>query len=280
MLGMAVARYIHITARPAETWKVTTIGAGSDVLPTDSRNLIATIMMDTCSDQHWQAQPLEITVKNDIPIERGLGSSSTAVVAGIMLAFLAHGPREIDRQKVFSIATEFEGHPDNVGPAIFGGLLECGGSTGNWFAHSRPIHPDLRLVVAIPRVTANTKAMRGLLPASYTPEQEAVTQRAITTLLKGLEVGDPKGLIASEWDVKHHPYRFPALPESYKLYQLFQSEPAIAGAFLSGAGPTVAGWVMEKDTAVVEALASRVDGELQVLPPDIDGVQGLRRQDA
>ena len=271
VLGMALNKYLEVSATRSEQWLVETTGEGAGVLPTDGRNLIAQTYTDICADQGFDASPLHIQVNNGIPVERGLGSSSTAIVAGALLAFLFHGEGEVDKQKVFEIATELEGHPDNVGPALLGGLRECGGLPGNWFALRRRIHYHIRLAMVIPRFPANTKTMRGLVPASFTDEQEQTSREAIGALLQGLSSGDPKGLVASEWDVKHQPYRFPALPESHEIYKRFQQSPLIAGAFLSGAGPSVAGWFFEKDQAAVEAFGSELDVDLEILNVDTEG---------
>ncbi len=272
-LGLALCKYLRVTARHADSWLVQTRGAGHGELPGDERNLIVQTVLDICGDRGWPNRPLAMEVENEIPIGRGLGSSSTAIVAGVVLAFLCHGPDHFSKEDVFAIATELEGHPDNVGPAIFGGLRQCGGSSGCWFARERPIHQQIRVAVAIPSTSADTHLMRGLLPAQYTDEEEATTRRAIKTLLHGLAVGNPASLTASEWDVKHQPYRFDSLPCSAELYRLFQAEPAIAGAFLSGAGPAVAGWCFQHDRSRLDPLRNTIDAALEILEPDHRGTQ-------
>ncbi len=272
ILGLALCKYLYVSARPANSWQVITHGFGEGELPTDGRNLIARTVTDTCADRRWPLTPLAVEVRNEIPTERGLGSSSTAIVAGVILAFLVNADH-FEKDEIFEIATEFEGHPDNVAPAIYGGLRFCGGATGNWFAHPKPIHERIRLAVAVPTTPANTKTMRGLLPATYSEKDERTTREAVETLLRGLAEGDPSALIASEWDVKHQPYRFPALPESERLYRLFQKESTIVGAFLSGAGPSVAGWFFEENRARVQSLGESIGAHLEILAPDQKGAQ-------
>ncbi len=273
-LGLALKKYVKVYARPAASWNVQTRGFGDGILPTDGRNLIAMIYTDTCTDQGWSAEPLDLLVENDIPTERGLGSSSTAVVAGVVLAFMRHCSSKFEKKDIFEIACEFEGHPDNVAPAIFGGLQDSSRNDKVWLAETRVLDPRIRLAVAIPRTFANTKKMRGLVPASFTEEQEAATEKAVETLLRGLASGDRSALKASEWDVKHQPYRFPALAESKRLYDLFRENPTIAGAFLSGAGPTVGGWCFLDDLAAVGKLGELAgNADFGILGADTSGVQ-------
>ena len=269
-LGLALALAFEVRAQPAADWQLVHRGEGADQLPTDTKNLVAATYLDICHHKGWPATPLTIESQNQVPCGLGLGSSSTAVIAGIVLAFLSHG-KAFSKDDVFQIAADLEGHPDNVGPAIFGGLQDCWHEPGHWRADRQPIHPDLLLALAIPQEPASTKVMRGLLPASYSPEDEERTAKAITTLLSGLAKGEAAALEASQWDVKHQPYRFPALPESAKYYAAFQREPAIAGAFLSGAGPTVAGWFFKRDRPAIERLGERMGKDLLVLEPDHQG---------
>ena len=272
-LGLALNRYLRIRARPAEDWRVITQGEGRDALPTDERNLIVRTLLDVSADLGKETGPLAIEANNEIPIERGLGSSSTAIVAGVLLAHLIHKPNDFDKDDLLQIAVEFEGHLDNLAPAILGGLRVCGKIDNVWTATSLPIHEKIRVAVAIPEVRAKTTEMRGVLPTIYSDEDEAVTSEAIDRLLAGLASGAAEGLAASERDVKHHPYRFPLLPESYRIYQEFQKEPFIAGAFLSGAGACVAGWFFEADGDRLPGLAQRIGREIQALKPDHVGVR-------
>jgi homoserine kinase len=272
-LGLALALHFSLQAETASDWQMTNRGEGAAMLPTGKDNLVTATYIDICHHLGRPATPLHIESENQVPVGIGLGSSSTAVVAGVLLAHMVHVPERFSKNDIFQIAANLEGHPDNVGPAIFGGLLDSQQTVdGTWTAEQRTLHPDILTVLAIPDEPASTTVMRGLLPPAYTAEQEAQTEKAVTSLLNGLAKGDRSALEASQWDVKHQPYRFPALPQSARIYELFKSEPAVAGAFLSGAGPTVAGWFFREDRETIERLASRSELPLRILEPDHQGV--------
>lgn len=259
-LGLALQRYFDVHAAPADAWRIETSGFGAADLPTDEQNLIARAYTYACNQKGWLIKPLKISAQNSIPVNAGLGSSATAIVAGLALAYLTNHQTP-DRQQIFALAAAIEGHPDNVAPAVFGGLCDCrSNSDGTFQYQARPIHPDIQLVVAEVDDRAETSAMRNALPKP-TP-QAAITkaQALVETLLEGLRDADPEKLKLSEADPIHQPYRFPLLQRSQQVYEHFCANQDLSGAFLSGSGPTVAAWLRNKTQlpASVEAALSQL----------------------
>ena len=148
---------------------------------------------------------LKMSVQAEIPVSRGLGSSAAMIVAGAAGANMLYGSR-LPAEALFAICTALEGHPDNVAPALFGGL------TVSLMDHNRPltvnypIHPSLRFVALIPDFTLRTQKARSVLP-DQVPRQDAVFNASRTGFLpRALELGDERLICAALQDRLHEPY--------------------------------------------------------------------------
>ena len=243
-MGLAYGLRLEIRARPAERFSVEPLGKDAGELPRDERNLILATYINECRRLGWPCPPLALTADNPIPIKGGLGSSATAIAGGLALAWLANG-KEVDRQAVFERAATLEGHPDNVAPAIFGGLTLCGKSANGTFT-SRPgtLADGIKVLLVTPDAQADTASMRKALPKSWPEEIERETDQLVQRLIAGLANADAEGLGSSQLDRKHQPYRFALQPEARRVFETLCEEPAAAGVFLSGSGPTVAAWIL------------------------------------
>ncbi|HEX9728415.1 MAG TPA: homoserine kinase [Gemmatimonadales bacterium] len=168
-----------------------------------------------------------LTVQSSIPIGRGLGSSAAALVAGLALARLAEGD-PLDLEAIYRGATIEEGHPDNAGPAVFGGLVLAAQS-----AAPLPFHGDLAVALAVPEKSISTKAARDLVPTAF-PRETAIAQATRSAaLVIGLTTGDPD-LIRFGMDDRL------AVPHRKGLIEGFDS--AVRAALVAGAhGVTISG---------------------------------------
>ncbi|MCH8838284.1 MAG: homoserine kinase [Candidatus Marinimicrobia bacterium] len=274
-LGLALQLRLRAEALPASTWSVLTEGEGADYLKRDDGNLIA-----MASERYWELQdkpsrPLAVRVVNPIPLGRGLGSSAAAIVAGMALAQLATGM--IDYDTLFHSAAAMEGHPDNIAPAVYGGLQVVDQGTP-LRARRRPLAHNINLLLVIPEKMKSTDELRAVVPPEISPEDEEVTATAYRAVLSGLGSGDPVKLAHSADDRRHQPYRLKALPESARIFHLLQQQDHIAGVYLSGAGTTVAGWVVDGSDpgqAVKRALADQsIAAAVRLIRPDWVGVRG------
>lgn len=271
-LGLALDLRMEVKANPATSWSVVPRGEGADILPTDASNLIVQAARHGLPAGFEQAYQLEID--NPIPVSRGLGSSATAIVTGLALAQLIMNGT-VGRDRLFQDAAAYERHPDNVAPAIYGGLCICGqNEDGGYHQRKGDIHPDLKVLIVIPATSASTEKMRGLLPETYPAEVLAANKADCEALLQGIASGGADQLRLSEDDRLHQPYRLPAQPVSHKVFHMLQQHEGICGAFLSGSGATVAGWVMNSDPRadIVAQLASEnIDAATHLLNPDLQG---------
>ncbi len=173
-----------------------------------------------------------------MPHARGLGSSSAAIVGGLVLAreLVDGGHALMGREALFRLAAEIEGHPDNVAPACFGGLTISGRDDDGFWSAPAPVHPQVGAVVLVPPTGVSTEAARGLLPATVSHADAAANSGRAALVVAAL-AGAPQWLLTATRDLLHQDYREPAMPESLALVRELRAD-GIA-AVVSGAGPTV-----------------------------------------
>jgi homoserine kinase len=199
----------------------------------------------------------EFRITSTIPLSGGLGTSAAAYVAGLLAADHLF---ELDAD-LLALATELEGHPDNVAAALHGGFVVCAdGATTRFEAPT-----GLEAVLVVPHEPVRTKEARAALPASV-PMADAVANVAHASLLMlGLSRGDWDLVGRGLADRLHQPYRAHLFPRSMDIVQRARSFGAL-GATISGAGPTVLVWCHYEQTGgVMEALRGEVEGWAQVL---------------
>lgn len=199
-------------------------------------------------------EQLAFTADSEIPVARGLGSSSAALVAGALLAdsSLALG---LGRAAIAELCTELEGHPDNVGPAIFGGCTmgvpdDVVGERGRWVFSQIDIHPDLAFVFIVPPILVNTAAARAILPRSIEfPVAVRATGKS-AALAHGLVTGDHALLRIALDDVLHVPFRRSLIPGMDSVAEAARGAGAY-GATISGSGSTLVAVASQSNASVV-----------------------------
>lgn len=247
-LGLAVSLYDTLrvaTLAPAgtvagggaEVLEFDLRGEGVQELPRDASHLVVRAMDLAFARLGYRRGGLRITAENVLPHGRGLGSSASAIVAAIVAAnALVEPADQRDKQWVLQLASEMEGHPDNVAPAIFGAVA-VSWEEGGAYASAR-VTPSSAVipVVAIPNVELKTEMARGMLPA-VVPHAQAAANSGRTALLIHALKDAPELLAAGTRDYLHQDYRAAAMPESAALVAALRA--AGHAAFISGAGPTV-----------------------------------------
>src|SRR5207302_3298282 len=192
---------------------------------------------------------LALNADSDIPVARGLGSSAAATVAGAAAA-AALLDLELGPPEVAELASELEGHPDNVAPAVFGGATLVLRDPDGLVVTPLPLHPSLALVFAVPDFTVETKRARAALPATL-PHADAVRAAAKSAaLVHGLAHADVRLLAAGLDDVLHVPFRRSLVPR-YDQVTRAAREAGAYGATLSGSGPTVVAVVVSDGVRAV-----------------------------
>lgn len=239
-LGMALAVYdeLEVTARAEPGVVVHVNGVGEGEVATDESNLVARAIAHTFAAVGQELPGLELVAHNSIPHGRGMGSSGAAIVSGIMAAKgLLEGIVEFDENTLLGLATDLEGHPDNVAPALFGGL------TITWTTPEGPrfkklmVHRGVSPLVAVPtELTMSTALARSLQPDSV-PHQDAIFNVSRSALLIASLIQSPELLLAATEDKLHQNYRASAMPQTDALIQALRADGL--AAVVSGAGPSI-----------------------------------------
>jgi homoserine kinase len=238
-LGLALALYDELTVtvreQPGATVEVRGVGAGE--VPTDESNLVVRAIAHAFRAYDQPLPGLDLVAHNAIPHGRGMGSSGAAIVAGILAAKgLLEGVVEMDADALLGLATDLEGHPDNVAPALFGGL------TIAWVTPEGPQHKKLMVhrgvspLVFVPEAKMSTALARSLQPESV-PHEDATFNVSRSALLIAALIQSPELLLAATEDRLHQNYRAAAMPETNALITMLR-EHGFA-AVVSGAGPSL-----------------------------------------
>ena len=242
--GLALSRYDEVRARVRSAGlDVRVSGAGADELEFDEAHLVVRAMRATFDRLGAQPPGLELDCYNDIPHARGMGSSAAAIVSGIELARgLSIGGRDrLSDAEALALATELEGHPDNVAACLLGGLSVAWLDGGRGVA-ARAVTVEqlaalgIQPVLFIPAEQSVTKAARAVLPEQV-PHADAAFNASRAALLVVALTGRPELLLAATEDRLHQDYRAAGMPASATLITALRDR-GIA-AVVSGAGPSV-----------------------------------------
>ena len=179
-----------------------------------------------------------IECSGEVPYTRGLGSSSTCIVAGIVGAF-AFKDKVEERQEILELATSIEGHPDNVAPAIFGGVTVSVMEEDNVLTLNIPVKHDYCFVALIPPFTLSTEQSRAVLP-QILPRKDAIKNVShLALMVASLINGYDEGLKLGFKDRLHQPYRGDLIAGFDEIMAVLEKDEQVLGAYLSGAGPTI-----------------------------------------
>ncbi len=271
-LGLALDLRDTLTAEAYDGPLVVTVeGEGAGEVPLDSRHLVHQAM-SAAFELLGDAPPgLRLRCVNKIPHARGLGSSSAAIVAGVVLAraLLEGGADRLDDGEALDLANRLEGHPDNVAPALLGGFTVATQDAGHVAVARLDVDPSIGAVAFVPPEPVHTAVSRGLLP-EVVRHADAAANSGRAALLVAAMIGAPDLLLPATADLLHQEYRRSAMPATLDLVAALRGD-GIA-AVVSGAGPTVLALVPAAD---VEATARRTPPGWVSLTPAV-GVDGAR----
>ena len=267
-VGIAVTRYLTIEVlEPADAWFIDhDLGAG---IPTDEKNLLLSTALSISTDM----QPHRIKMTSQVPLARGLGSSSSVIVAGIELANQLADLQLSDDEKL-RIATKIEGHPDNVAPAIFGNMV-IASYIGEDVQYVTADFPSCDLVAFVPSYQLKTSDSGNVLPKEWSYKEavaaSSVANVAIAALLKGDLLTAGRSI---ESDHFHERYRQSLVKEFPQIKEVAHAHGAYA-TYLSGAGPTIMNLLASEQTAAFVAALEELglDGQIFQLKIDTFGVR-------
>ncbi|MGM0502613.1 MAG: homoserine kinase [Bacillota bacterium] len=235
-LGMGLEFYNQLEVKEIESGlKIEIEGQGKGQLPTDEENLVYQAMKELFATVGYQPSGLYIKAINNIPLARGLGSSAAAIVGGLLAANELID-RELSISELVNLATKIEGHPDNVAPALVGGVV-VSNYNHNHVAYEKIEAPKLKVVVCIPDYELSTTKSREVLPDKVKFSDAVFNVSHMGMLLTGLLKQDYDVVKEALKDKLHQPYRQKLLP-GFETIQSELGSKAI-GVVLSGSGPTV-----------------------------------------
>lgn len=275
-LGVACTIYneLELTLLREERLDIEITGDGVGNIPVDDRNIvwrsIQKLLARAGREQEYKGAI--IRMNNGVPLSRGLGSSATAIVGGLKAANECLGNPFTNRD-LLQMATEIEGHPDNVAPAIFGGFTISIVRNGKPECFSLLPKLPLKLVVTVPEFFLPTKAARAVLPAEV-PMKDAVFNIGRAAMLTAALCKGNKSFLRSVFDdALHQPYRAKLIPGMYDVFKAARAAGAL-GASMSGAGPCLIAFTVENAEAVGMAMRdafarNNVKSEYHIF--DIDG---------
>ena len=237
-LGLAVTIYneFEFTFLEEKRLTISAAGEGADTIPNDEKNIVwqsARLLLDRAGATNIQGA--EIHMVNRVPMSRGLGSSAAAIVAGLVGANAAV-ENIFSRNDVLKFATEIEGHPDNVAPAIFGGFTISVVDKNLVQTFSFVPKIKLKLVVAVPDFPLPTKIARQVLPKTVPMKDAIFNISRASMLVAALMEGKEKFLSFAFDDALHQPYRTKLVPGMEEVFTAAKKSGAL-GVALSGAGP-------------------------------------------
>lgn len=262
-LGAALSLYnrFQFTRLPdhSESPIIRATGHGAAQLPTDAQNLVYRAFAATYQHLGQTPPAIEIDIHLDIPQARGLGSSATAIIAGLIGANeLAHQP--LGQSELLQLAIDLEGHPDNVVPALVGGCcLAAKDLDDKWQICSIDWSPEVVPIVAIPDFELKTDLARNALPETCGYGDAIFNMAHLGFLMKGLEQADPTLLKTALDDKLHQPYRLKLIPGFAEAYKAALDAGAY-GLVISGAGPTL---LALGDSETADAIASAIRNQWQ-----------------
>jgi homoserine kinase len=273
-LGLALSLHDTVRARVLPSGlQVTVTGAGADDLERGEGHLVIRAMRAAFAAIGEQPPGIEISCGNEVPQGFGLGSSAAAIVSGVLAArALAGADRAavLGDDAVLRLATELEGHPDNVAACLLGGLtVSWATDSGVQAARLTPL-AGLVPVLCVPAVPLSTHTARKALPAQV-PHADAAANSARAALLVAALTSRPELLLAGTRDFLHQSYRAAAMPATAALID--QLRAAGIAAVVSGAGPSVLALTfsgMQPGPAEVTRIAVEADPVWRVMPLGVD----------
>lgn len=233
-LGLALKLYNEVSIAEQKISSINIIGEGSDKIALKKNNTFVNIFNETIASLNGKSLNYKFNFVNNIPFSRGLGSSSSVIVGAIAAAYHMAGFK-VERSVILDRALQYEHHPDNISPAVWGGFTVNIVSNGSVFTQKADIDSNLKAVVVIPDEPMNTKQSRGKLPVNYTMN-ECVSNLSHAAYLSSCFIKkDYENLRIASIDKMHEERRMSALPELFRVREVAYANGSLMST-LSGSG--------------------------------------------
>jgi homoserine kinase len=282
---MALDLWNELEVRPAPSRRsaapvVEVQGEGAGEVADNAGNLVYRSMAFLFNEAGREMPPLRLCCRNQIPLQRGLGSSAAAIAGGLVAAnALCHGA--FDGKALLEMAATIEGHPDNVAAAVLGGFQLVVSEGQRLYTAPIAIPADLHAVLFIPEFRMATTEARGVLPAAYSREDAVFNMSRAALLVAGLATSRLEYLGIGTQDRLHQPYRQKLFPAMKLLFQAARDAGAL-GVFLSGSGSTVLALSKGREMTVAYEMAEAarqagVAGQVKITQPTDQGAHVVEK---
>jgi homoserine kinase len=266
-LGMALDIYNTVTVEKSEKFKISISGEGEDVLSLTKDNLVYLSFAALYNRIGLSVPKVKISCQSNIPLTRGLGSSATAIVGGLVAANSLCG-EPLSSYEILKLGTLLEGHPDNVVAALFGGCQVIVQDGEDLVFASIPFPPELKAVLFIPDFEMKTTEARKLLPQEVSRADAIYNIGRVALLTTVFATGKLEHLRVATQDRLHQPQRQALFPAMYKIFDAALEAGAL-GVFLSGGGPTILALAQNSEAEIGKAVSEvakkfEVEGEVRM----------------
>jgi homoserine kinase len=268
--GLALSLYLRIEVETRDRgFEIVASGEGAEKLPRDESNLIARAALYVAEERRRKIPGARLRIDSQIPLSRGLGSSSAAIIAGISLYEVLSGER-LSEEELFGYALQFEGHGDNLAPATLGGLVVAvvkeyldysGNERRSLIALKRRWAEEIGIVLCIPEFEMETARLRAVLPKMVTRNDAIYNLQRASLLQAALSERRFDLLNEALRDRLHQPQRAPLAPglsEVLKLNDEPHKHPGLLGVAISGAGSTLIAFATENCETIAETMRERM----------------------
>ncbi len=250
-LGLALGLHNRVAFSEIDSGlSVIVRGEGADKIPTDDDNLVVQSAVRLFDHIGRRPSGLKVVQENEIPVGSGLGSSASAVLAGLLGANGLMG-QPLSQSEILTLAVEIEGHPDNVAPALYGGLILSLAENGRFLIEPIQI-PDMEVVIILPDFNLPTTEARAALPKQVSLADAIFNAGRMGLLVRALADGDYGRLASAMQDRLHQPYRLPLIPGMREAFSAVRQAGAAAVA-LSGAGPSLVAFGRDNHEAIAQS---------------------------
>lgn len=239
VLGLAVDRFNIFTFD---------VSSGTE----NERTLVHEAYHKVFSHLKMEPRPVEITIETNIPMARGLGSSASCIVGGVMGANEVLG-NPLSKKELLKLATEIEGHPDNIAPALYGGMVVSVVKDDEIYSSSIPVKNDYHYLVLVPDFNLSTKEARGALPQMIAYGDGVFNVSRVSLLITALITGQDELIKVGLEDKLHQPYRGELIPGFKEILESL-NQIGVLGCYLSGAGPSMMCLIKKGDIGLFEQI--------------------------
>lgn len=271
--GLALSLYLRLEAEPLDgKFEIIPTGEGAEKVPLDESNLMLRAALFAAEARRQKLTGARIRVDSQIPLARGLGSSSSAIIAGLSIYEALSGDK-LEQADFFDYALNFEGHGDNLAPSTLGGLVVAvvkertdyaGNERRSLLTVKRHWPEEVKIVICIPDFEMETAKMRAVLP-QMTTRHDAIYNLQRAALLQAALAEKRFDLInESLRDRLHQPYRAPLAPGISEVLHLNEEThkfPGLLGVAISGAGSTMIAFVTDNGDDIAAEMVRRIESK-------------------